>query len=180
MAAPPVSRSSTISFVGTVAMFVSSYSPLFVVLAIQAHDWRVSVGLLAGAALGVLGLEVILREARKTSPEVVEARSVEPKSAEIAAYLASYLIGFVTNGLTDWRDASAFGIYLIVLAVVYARTGLIYINPVLALQGYKLVSATAGSEQDAASVVVITKNDSVRPRNLKGVRLINGVYLEVS
>lgn len=179
MAAPPVSRSSTISFFGTVAMFVSSYSPLFVVLAIQAHDWQITVGLLAVAAMGVLGLEAILREARKTSPEVLEASSVESRSAEIAAYLASYLIGFVTNGLTNWRDASALGIYLIVLAIVYARTGLIYINPILALRGYRLVSATAGSGQDAVSVVIITKNDSVRPRDLKGVRLINGVYLEV-
>jgi hypothetical protein len=97
----------------------------------------------------------------------------------VAAYLASYLVGFVTTGLSEWRDAAALLIFLLVLAIIYVRTGLIYINPVLALRGYRLVAAEAKvADDDAVLVVAITKSDSIRPRRAEASRLMNGVYLE--
>lgn len=162
-------------------MFLSSYAPLWVVLAIQARDWRLSAGLTAVAFGSVLGLQQILQAARKTSPEVINLRRIEPRGGDVAAYLASYLIGFVTTGLTDWRDAAALLVFVLVLAIIYVRTGLIYINPVLALLGYRMVAAEAEiSDDDAVSVIAITKSDSVRHRQVEASRLMNGVYLERS
>lgn len=160
-------------------MFLSSYAPLWIVLAIQAQDWRLSVGLMVVAVVSVLGLQQILRTARKSSPEVIELRRVESRGADVAAYLASYLIGFVTTGLSEWRDAAALLVFLLVLAVIYVRTGLVFINPVLALQGYRLVTADAQiSDDDTVTVVAITKSDSIRTRRVEASRLMNGVYLD--
>ena len=178
MATSAVSPSSTVSFLGSLLMFLSSYAPLFLVLAIRTSSWRLSLAWLVVALFGFVGLQGILRGARSTTPEPIEAHSIEPRSAEVAAYLASYLVAFVAGGPTGGRDLISLGIYLVVLAVVYIRTGLMYINPVLAIQGYRLVSATTRAGDDEIPVVVLTKSDSVRPRRILGVRIANGVYLE--
>lgn len=140
------------------SLFLSSYAPLFALLALRSYDrsgtlfWlSVALAILALGALGVL----MAMAARKSKYEVTVLR-VEHRTPDVAAYAATYLLPFLAIFDGSWRDVLALALFIGLIGVIYVSSGMVYVNPVLALIGYRLhlVRATTAAEPSDADAVL--------------------------
>lgn len=120
------------------ALFLSSYAPAFLILAVRAVNRScvmVAVSL-SLAALSIAALLLFVYVIRKGAPYRATLEDVEPRDAEIAAYVATYLLPFLTVFGATAQDVVALALFLFFIGVLWVNSGLIYLNPVLALGGY--------------------------------------------
>lgn len=157
-------------------LFISSYSPLWLMLMIRWYDndaLRIVLGLLA-----VVGLAVtlwLLNRDRKEPPEDEEYLIVGDAGAEVGGYLAAYLLPFLTVNEPDGQDVAAYAIFIAVVAVVWMRSGMVHINPTLYILGRKVYIA----ERELAHgpperIFVISAVGDLRPRAPVKVRQLAG------
>lgn len=125
-----------------ILLFLSSYSPVFVLLAFQVEwsdNFWLSVLLLAIAALGLAGLAFILALTFRKPVHKVRIASRQDAGAESAAFLAGYLLPLITANLDTAYAVGATTIYIVLACVITVRSSLIQVNPVLLLLGYKII-----------------------------------------
>jgi hypothetical protein len=129
-----------------VRLFISSYAILFLILAIRFEQpWLVWT--CAGVSvLGTLTLLLFLRAARKIAPDPIRIEYVSDRGAEVAGYIASYLLPFVTVAEPSGRDLAAYALFFLVVGIVYVRSDMIQINPLLYVLRYR-VAAVRTSDQ---------------------------------
>ena len=79
------------------ALFLSSYSPAFLILAVRAIDRSYALFVVSlTLAVGSSGLFLLfIRFARAGVPYKAEILEVEPHDADLAAYVATYLLPFI-------------------------------------------------------------------------------------
>src|SRR4051794_12919681 len=93
-------------------LFVSAYSPVLVMIGILRPSWPATVGLaLAGLLLGgsVFIVEVLGR--RRNQPVVATLTSCRESDDDIASYLMTYVLPFLTTSVPALRLAVAYGFF---------------------------------------------------------------------
>jgi len=123
-----------------VILFLSSYAPLFLIIAMRGwSDSRyLAVGLAIVAVLSVLMLFVFLRVAQKLAADRVKIDSVASRDGDAMSYIVTYLLPFLAVKLNDVTDVGSLGIVLLVIAILYVNSNMIYTNPVLNIAGYHI------------------------------------------
>jgi hypothetical protein len=123
-----------------VLLFLSSYAPLFLILAMRGwHDNRyfaVSLGIIA--VLSVSGLIVFLKFAHKLQPGPLIVTSVKSRDGDVMSYIVTYLLPFLAIKLSDKMDVASLGLLLLVVGILYVNSNLIHTNPILSMMGYHL------------------------------------------
>lgn len=127
-----------------VVMFVSSYSPLALILAIKDYDAkarslqnpRTCVGILLLSAASVLLLWLAMQSIRLGCP--VTIKRISNRSGELVNYTIPYMISFFGFSLGNWQDLVSFAVFMVLMCFLTIRTQSIFINPLLALMGYGL------------------------------------------
>lgn len=125
-------------------LFMSSYAPLFALLAIRFEDRWLWVSCAALATVGVISLWILLRLDTRAEPGPHDLVAVSDAGGEAAAYLASYLLPFLTVATPGGRDVAAYVGFLVVAAAIYLRSSLVQVNPLLYLFGYRVLSVEDG------------------------------------
>ena len=128
------------------SLFMSSYAPLFVILAIRFRSATLSVACAALAVIGLVAGLAVLARFRTIASSRWTVRTVEDRGGEVAGYLATYLLPFVTVAEPDLRDVIGYGLFLVIVAVIYVRSSLIQINPTLYLLGWRLYAIEIGDD----------------------------------
>lgn len=127
-------------------LFFSSYAPLFLILAIRFEDRRLMV---ACAALGIAGFATTWLLLRNTAARITrgsyEVERVQESGAEVAGYVASYLLPFVAVAQPTARDVAAYIAFLFVAAIVHIRSDSVDVNPTIFFFGYRLFRVTMPS-----------------------------------
>jgi hypothetical protein len=126
-------------------LFISSYAPLPLVIA--ARVWSVDVAssllwlALSGtlAALAVAAFQLLANSG--TSEFTLD--EVEPQREAFATYLLGYVLPFVLIDLSDSSAVTAALVFVLILGLVSVRSNLVYLNPLLALAGYRLYAISA-------------------------------------
>jgi hypothetical protein len=158
-------------------MFLSSYAPLFGVFALLQSfgaPWTpVCIALaIAGPILlaGILGLVLL------SAPQDLGVSTSATRDSDAVAYVATYLVPFAAIAATTLRAQLALGFFVILIAVLYVRAGLFYVNPLLAVFGYRLFQVvTPGS----ATVVLIARRAFLPSGGVLHARRLSGyVYWE--
>lgn len=161
-------------------LFLSSYAPLLVVFALLdsfGKGWP-SLICAALAIAAVLMLIVVLTVARRVAPQPLHVRRVQIRDGDALAYIATYLVPFAAVSLATGRERLALLLFVLLIAVVYVRSGLFYVNPLLALVGYRLYQVTTPK---GATVILLTRRSFLRAdTELRTRRLSDYVYWEVS
>lgn len=160
-------------------LFFSSYFPLMSIFSIFL--WRKHLH----SALGILGFGIFcllvmalyfIRQLCLGGVSQTKITEVERRDENVMAYIASYLIPFVTFPLDSLEQILALSVFVGVLLIVYVNSNMIYINPMLNLVGYHLYEI--GIETDQMSRYLITRQ-SVRPgQKLYFVEIGNNICLE--
>lgn len=143
-------------------LFLVSYIPLFVILAVQLADEQ-----LPEAGYGMLPIRTIIHNNRLSLfflaistaalayyfifsavnfrsgfKNPVRIRKVENTGVEYLSYLSTYIVPFVGLKLGTWNELVATALLFGLIGFIYTRTNLIYANPTLALFGYYLYRVT--------------------------------------
>jgi hypothetical protein len=158
-------------------MFVSSYAPLLIVFALldTFGTGIPTVVCVALAALSGLALALIFRIARSINPRTASFSEVRPRDSDAIAYVVTYLVPFIAIEGSSWRERAAVLIFFGLLAVLYLRSRLFYVNPLLSAAGYHLFEA----ELAGRSVILISHSRSIRREATLSVREISDhVFLE--
>jgi len=138
-------------------LFLSSYAPLWLMLAIKCvpastakgfdHWWPlVCAAFLVVVAVVSLGaLRLHLRKVQRTSPHGATITAVHHKDSEAMSYIVSFLLPFLGFSVTDWRMVVCLCAFVAVIGVIYIHSNMVYINPVLSFRGYHLYEVTYDS-----------------------------------
>ena len=175
-----------LTVLGKSMLFLSSYSPLFVILALRQYDATVAAyGPDAGVAILLVGLIVALSSIllmlsifrnydRVHGRRIKLDGQIESVEKDALLYFVTYIIPFVgiaRAGLTDLLS------YLIVFFVIYfvcVRTGLVYLNPVLSLCRFRIYKIATADR----NVVLITRKAHRGGVNAEMIEMADGVYYE--
>ena len=136
-------------------LFLSSYAPLFGLLAIRFEQRWLWISCVVLAALGVISLWLLLRLDARSAPGPHILASVKDDGGEAASYLAAYLLPFLTVATPTIRDVLAYAGFLLVAAVIYIRSAAVQVNPLLYLLGYRVFSVT---DDHGLHAYMITRN----------------------
>lgn len=129
-------------------LLLSSYAPLNLILAARIDLPPVQM-LFVGLALVGLGDAIRLTLLVKEKTAVPRAiQDVRDSGAQVAGYLATYLLPLLAAPEPDLGDLIGYGIYGLVLVVITLRSDLAHINPTLYLLGWKVVTVTAHDETE--------------------------------
>ncbi len=127
---------------GRPLLFLSSYAPLFGLLAIRFEQRWLWISCTVLAVLGVVSLRLLLRLDARSAPGPHTLASVRDAGVEAAGYLATYLLPFLTVATPTVRDVLAYAGFLLVAAVINLRSAVAQVNPLLYLLGYRVLSVT--------------------------------------
>jgi hypothetical protein len=120
-----------------IALFLSSYAPLFALLAWtnRRTTWA-WVTLVAVAVASVAALVIVFTSKRgEVGPRLVVARST-PDEGDVMAYLSAYLLPFLGLDLSGGSGIVVFVGFLVVVGTVYVNSNMLFVNPLLAVAGY--------------------------------------------
>jgi hypothetical protein len=151
------------------SLFLSSYSPAFLILAVRSfnHSWLM-FGVSLTLAIGSSGIFVVfIYFARKGAPYNAVVTDVEPHDADLAAYVATYLLPFVVVSGASIQDVIAIGLFLFFIGILWVNSGMLYLNPLLASRGYHIYVAelrTVGADPKAppARGFLLARNPDLR------------------
>lgn len=159
-----------------ILLFLTSYCPLLGIVMIDYLGNAYVVGALAAViALSVAFILLVFRElAGKSGGYGVVKGKVENTSKYIVQYFMAYLIPFFAVGDGGWEATAKYVVALGIMAFLYIRSDVIYINPTVAMLGYNIYKVSS-AESDT---VVITRG-RIRDR-VEGpvVLAVDGVYYE--
>lgn len=140
-------------------LFFSSYTPLFAILALRFElTWLIwsCIGL---ATMGVAALAVLLLAQRSVGAGTHDIEQVEDVGQQASAYLAAYLLPFVTISQPGVRDVLAYALFLAVAAVIHLRSSIVQINPLLYIFGYRVLRVT---DSHAATFYLVCRANLVK------------------
>lgn len=128
-------------------LFVSSYFPAFLIIAIlyRRRHPGVAIAALAIGLAGCAGLAAVLRYLRSLVPKSVQVVRCSRQDAEAMTYVVSYVVPFLFGVLEGPDSAVAFGVFFLVIGILYANSNMIHINPMLNVVGYRIYQVETGA-----------------------------------
>ena len=160
-------------------LFISSYFPLSVILCILFVNQQPVIAWVS-LGIGVIGLTFTYAYFYKIAPRMaaIPAKITErqEKEGDVMGYIASYVVPFVTLPLNGWQQISTLLIFIALLGVIYVKSSMIRINPMLSLAGYSLYDVTFENDPDSYSL--FTRRTIKRGETLHIVDVGRGIFLE--
>ncbi len=167
------------SLLTEITLFLSSFAPLIAIFSLLNTFGRgaPSIVCLAVAGISLVGLAVFMRLARTLTPIDATIGAVRKRDQDTIGYVVTYLLPFVAIGGTAWQLRTAVVVFVIVVGALYVRAHLFYVNPVLALVGFRLFEVDIVG---APSAILLTRQHHLPSGSVLRVRaLTNTVLLEV-
>jgi len=170
------------------ALFLVSYIPLFLILAIQnlndesfdENGQALSISqilknnllslIMVGISLLSLVYYLIFIKVNATAGFRNPKKVIRIKNSgvEYLSYLATYIIPFIGLKFDTWNNLLATSLLFVVIGFIYTKTNLLYANPTLALFGYYIFQVTFedGEERAVISKGKLKKNNSYKYKEL--------------
>jgi Ni/Fe-hydrogenase subunit HybB-like protein len=166
-------------------LFLSSYSPLFILLALRTFHKSAPMFILSCTALGIaiVGIALFAIAARLRSAETHRVLSAEARDGDLAGFAATYLLPFLGIFGAGWRDVLALALFIVLIGVIYVQSRMIFVNPVLIVFGYHIyfvqtTTAPSGSEPKLVpSRWLVCRRDTVAEGDMIDVRQVTGETL---
>lgn len=176
------------------ALFVTSFLPLFLLLALRQiaansaaipdllkmplnaitqglmRHFGMTVVLGALSLYGIVGTFALLRGLRRSASSGIAVRltDIRDRNAEAISYIGTYIIPFLFEDYNSWDSILSLCVLLTVIYLIYANSSLMLVNPVLSLR-YSLLEV----EFEVSGVGGLTK----RPKT--GIIICENRELEV-
>ncbi|CAH6852307.1 conserved membrane hypothetical protein [Vibrio chagasii] len=196
-----MNRKSKTRLLSSIAIFISGYTPLFLIMIIKdikkvvwfEHTFESAVwgfsklkipywfefknieivlALLLLSVASLVLLSYVLRNVTKR-PFVINVISAKSRSSEVVNYTIPYMISFVAFDLSKWQDIVSLFLFLSVLCLLSVRSQSVFINPILAALGYGLYDCKYNEAGNEKECVMLSKHDLLTGNNESYVKLNN-------
>ncbi|MCU4750954.1 hypothetical protein OB919_02975 [Halobacteria archaeon AArc-curdl1] len=177
-----------------VVLFLSSYSPLYVIVALRAHNAEhsilgyqlepvslglvelsyLSIGSLILTIASVAFLAVMIRMNRTRQGQLSEIEHYRNRSDMFTEYLLVYIFPFIVFEFSDMFDVAAFLVLFVTVAAIVIRSNRLFVNPVLIAFRYRVYEVE--TEHDRR--ILLTK-EPLDGNNItvNTARISNDVYI---
>ena len=166
------------SLFGRSVLFVSSYAPLLLLFALLDSFGAIGSRIcLVVCAVSVAALGMLWYTLRsRLQPEQVRIEGARSRDADVMAYVVSYVVPFAAaTDATDHRTRSALAVFAALIAILYIRSAVYFVHPLLLLAGVHVYEAS----RDGVPMVVLTRQTHLRQScNLQVVNIGPNVYVE--
>lgn len=177
-------------------LFLSSYSPLYAIVALRAHSAEYSVfgysiptfrvfGLaLSSISLGailLMGLSVgflwfMLQSRRTRQGQQSNIEQYHNRSDMFTEYLLVYVFPFIVFDFADLYDLAAFFILFLTVAAIVIRSNRLYINPVLVAFRYHVYEVETPHDRR----LLLTKRPLDGDSTINTAKISNDVYISTN
>ncbi|NOR70854.1 MAG: hypothetical protein GQ532_14370 [Methylomarinum sp.] len=180
-------RRSAIKTIPSIAIFISGYTPLFLIMIIKDinnflwfeyaltqpvmevsiiklpygiafHNPSVVIFLVTLTVLSLILLKYVLKNIGN-NPFPIKITEAKSRSSEVVNYTIPYMISFVAFDLSKWQDLLALVIFLSILCLLSIRSQSIFINPILAAIGYGLYDCKYYENNKLKECVMLSQID---------------------
>jgi hypothetical protein len=165
--------------VAQAVLFLSSYAPLFLVFALLDSFGRglPSIVCLVAAGLSVIGLYAFFQIAKRQKRTSIPVAHTRLRDGDTLAYFATYLVPFIAAQPHGLRDRAALALFLLTIGVLYVRSTLFYVNPLLSLVGFRTFEVETESGRP---MVLLTRRGFLRQaEQVHAAQLSDYVFLEL-
>lgn len=142
--------------------FLGAYAPLEAMLAIRYWSKSTTAAILliiVAVGTSALTLWYVAASRREAEPDTVTVAGVSRRDESVMAYLFTYVLPFIGMPFGDATEIAVAAIFFALLLVLYVRTELFYVNPILSLAGYRVYEVAVDS---APPVTVLSKDRFLR------------------
>ena len=182
-----MNRRSIVNLIPSIAIFISGYIPLFVIMAIKdiqqlvwfSHSLNTPIiglsivkipywvdfnnrGVVAVltvlSLLSIVVLSYVLKHL-SVSRNKITITQAKSRSSEVVNYTIPYMISFVAFDLSQWQDLVSLMLFLSILCLLSIRSQSIFINPILAAKGYGLYDCSFTENGIEKECVMLSKHD---------------------
>ena len=145
--------------------FLSAYSPLLFVLIMRDYDFTVlrfnhpfiAFAVMLPGLVGALLSIIVVRKIRGGNRVAIV--SVRNRGDDLINYALPYLASFFEINIADPHDILAVAVFMAVLFILSVRTRSLFLNPILALDGYNLLEIEFMENGISKTRDVLTKFD---------------------
>lgn len=149
----------------SILLFISAYSPLFLILVIRDFDFVKSYqfkhSLAVYIILGVSILSVILLfttfKLIKRGNRPVTIIDVKNRSIDLINYTIPYIVSFFGFDLSKVEDVFSLSIFLVLLLFLTIKSNSIFMNPILLVAGYNLYDLEYEYDSKKHKTIVLCK-----------------------
>lgn len=182
-----MNRRSTTTLLPSIAIFISGYTPLFLIMIIKdikgfvwyehvlkepffiinkivlpywvsVKNANVVISLIAISIISLLLLRYVLNNITN-NPFQIRIITAKSRSSEVVNYTIPYMISFVAFDLNLWQDITSLILFLSVLCLLSIRSQSIFINPILSAIGYGLYDCRYSEGGITKECVMLSKDD---------------------
>lgn len=157
-------------------LFLSSYTFLFVIFIIKNLNNQYLLYTLIGIIiLSNVILFISIKRCKSLADEFVKIKSVENINSVNSAYLVTYIIPFLAIDFTNIFDVSSLALLFVVLAFLYIKSDMIYVNPILNFIGYNLIEIR--TDRDDKLILITKEKSKSQLAKIKFRRLTNSILV---
>ncbi|NJK64308.1 MAG: hypothetical protein HC921_17875 [Synechococcaceae cyanobacterium SM2_3_1] len=169
-----------LSTLSRILLFLSSYSPLFLIITIQLlsqHPRWAALPFIV-MVISLIGVWGVLAWTGSSEPTRCTVQTVQRKDSEVIAYLFTYILPFLDVASKQLTDILGLGIFFIVLMILSVSAHLVHINPVLNLFGYHLFEITTQEQTDAPHTVITRRSRLLPNTKLYVVQIADWISID--
>jgi hypothetical protein len=142
-----------------VILFLSSYIPLFAIFIIKNIQYPIiTIALGIVIVISIVLLASLLRNIKGISGKYLKIGRIENINRVGLEYFVTYIIPFVSTSLLDIKETVPILILFAIMGVIYVRSDLIYMNPMLNLLGFNLYKVISKDNEDFVFISKKKKN----------------------
>lgn len=177
-----------------VVLFLSSYSPLYVIVALRAHNAEhsilgyqfepvalgtielsyLSIGSLILTIVSVAFLALMIRMNRTRQGQLSEIEHYQNRSDMFTEYILIYIFPFIVFEFSDMFDVAAFLVLFITVGAIVIRSNRLFVNPVLIAFRYRVYEV----ETEHDKRILLTKKPlDGNNITINTARISNDVYI---
>lgn len=169
----------------SVLMFISAYSPLFLIFGVRDIDFEHSHKIMHPLAVSIMAVIVLVSNFSlfkavsllKYEDMTVKISSVKNRSTDLFNYSILYVICFFAIDLNKWGDFISMCIFLFLMLLLTIKTNTVFLNPILSLSGYGLYDVEFEFGHKSNSTVILTKQKLAATESRKLISISPYLYL---
>ena len=177
-----------------IVLFLSSYSPLFAIVALRAHDSThsilgyqlepvgigpielsyLSLGFSILTVISVVFLALMIRMNRTRQGQLSEIKHYRNRSDMFTEYLLVYIFPFIVFEFSNIYDVAAFLVLFLTVAAIVIHSNRLFVNPVLI--GFRYRVYEIETEHDRRILLTKQQLDG-NDMTLNTARISSDVYI---
>lgn len=142
-------------------LFVSAYAPLlflFALLDSLGRGWP-SIACAATATVSLIALAVVWRMLLTQPPTLLDVVESRARGDDVIGFFVTYVVPFAAAQDANLRARLALLLFLVIIAGLYLRADLFYVNPVLGLAGWRVFEGVTATGRP---VLLLTRRRFLR------------------